>query len=260
MVSEIFIFILAGFATGIITGLVGASAIVIFVPLILLFLNYNIFTLIGISLALDVFVSLGALFTYKRYEHIDFKTGFYLSILAIIGAIVGSYISRSISNLNLLGITSLITAFTGIIMFRRKVKVQEDYGFNFKKCSKLRFWVAIIASFFVGFLGGSLGAAGGITILLLLIFILNFETHSAIGTSIFVMFFIALFGSIAHIYYIHSTGFNWVLLFLAIIGGVFGSFFSAKMANLIKEKNLNKVVGVLLFLLGIATFLYRIVL
>jgi uncharacterized protein len=259
MVSEILIFILAGFATGIITGLVGASAIVVFAPLILLFFNYDVFTLIGISLALDIFVSLGALFTYKRYKHIEFKIGLYLSILAIVGAIIGSYISKSVSNVNLMSVTSLITAFTGVILFRRKVKVQEDYGFNFKKHSKLRFWTAIIASFFVGLLGGSLGAAGGITILLLLIFILNFETHSAIGTSIFVMFFIALFGSVAHIYYIHSTGFNWVLLFLAIIGGVFGSFFSAKMANLIKEENLNKVVGVLLFVLGIATFLHRIV-
>ncbi|HPD82040.1 MAG TPA: sulfite exporter TauE/SafE family protein [Candidatus Pacearchaeota archaeon] len=258
MVSEILIFILAGFATGIITGLVGASAIVIFVPLILLFLDYNIFTLIGISLALDVFVSLGALFTYKRYEHIDFKTGFYISILAVVGAIVGSYVSKSISNLNLLGITSLITAFTGIILFRRKTNLYEVS--NMKTYSKTKFWIAIIASFFVGFLGGSLGAAGGITILLLLIFILNFETHSAIGTSIFVMFFIALFGSIAHIYYINQIGFKWGLLIFAIIGGILGSFFSAKMANLIKEKNLNKVVGVLLFLLGIATFLHRVVL
>lgn len=259
MVSEILIFILAGFATGIITGFVGASAIVAFVPLILLFFDYDVFTLIGISLALDVFISLSALFAYKHYKHIEFKTGFYLSILAVIGAIIGTYLSKSVSNLNLLGITSLITAFTGIILFRRKREVNKEV-YNLEKPSKIRFWIAIIASFFVGLLGGSLGAAGGITILLLLIFILNFETHSAIGTSIFVMFFIALFGSIAHIYYVNEISFRWFLLFFAIIGGVLGSFFSAKIANMIKEKNLNKVVGTLLFLLGIVTFLHRVVL
>jgi len=257
MMLEILIFILVGFATGIITGLVGASAIVVFAPLILLFFDYDIYTLIGISLALDIFVSLGALFTYKRYKHIDFKTGFYLSILAVIGAVIGSYISKSVSNANLIGVTSLITAFTGILLFRRKVDLNEVN--NLKNYSKTRFWIAIVASFFIGLLGGSLGAAGGITILLLLIFILNFETHSAIGTSIFVMFFIALFGSIAHIYYISSINFQWSLLFFAIIGGILGSFFSAKTANLIKEKNLNKIVGVLLFVLGIATFLHRFV-
>lgn len=108
--------------------------------------------------------------------------------------------------------------------------------------------------------GGSLGAAGGIAILLLLIFVLNFETHSAVGTSIFVMFFIAFFGSLTHIYVLGKAQFQWGLLLFAIIGGVVGSFFSARIANLIKEKNLNKVVGALLFVLGILTFLHKFIL
>lgn len=256
MVSEALIFVLAGFVTGIITGIVGASAIVAFAPLVLLFFNYDAFTLIGISLALDVFISIAAFFTYERYKNADLKTGIYLSILAILGAIVGSYLSKSVSNSNLVGVTSLFTAFTGILLFRRRVKLNEVHEIT--NYSKTRFWIAIVASFFVGLLGGSLGAAGGITILLLLIFILNFETHSAIGTSVFVMFFIALFGALAHIYYIKEMTFSWILLVFAIVGGVTGSFFSARIANLIKEKNLNKVVGSVLFVLGIVTFVHRI--
>jgi uncharacterized membrane protein YfcA len=251
------VFILAGFATGIITGLVGASAMVVFAPIILLFFDYNAFLLIGLSLALDVFVSLAAFFTYKRYKHLDIKTGFYLSILAVVGAIIGSYFSKDVSNLNLLGTTSLLTAFTGIIIFRRKIDLKEIS--HMKNYSKSRFLVAIVFSFFVGFLGGSLGAAGGITILLLLIFVLNFETHSAVGTSIFVMFFIALFGAIAHIYYLEEVSFNWILLFFAVAGGIGGSLLSAKFVNLIKEKHLNKLVGGILFFLGILTFMHKVV-
>ena len=259
MVSEALIFALSGFITGIITGLVGASAIVAFAPLILLFFNYGAFTLIGVSLVLDVFVSLAALIIYKRYEHMDVKTGLYLSILAIVGAVVGSCISKSISNPNLVGVTSLITAFTGIVLFRKKIDLKKEVH-TLKNYSKKRFWIAIVLSFFVGLLGGSLGAAGGVTVLLLLIFILGFETHYAIGTSIFVMFFIALFGSIAHVYYINQIAFKWGLLIFAVLGGIAGAFLSSKFANLIKEKNLNKLIGVLLFILGIATFLHRIVL
>jgi uncharacterized protein len=258
MVSESLIFVLASFVTGIITGFVGASAIVAFAPIVLLFFNYDVFTLVGISLALDVFISLAAFLAYKRYKHLNVKMGFYLSILAVLGAIVGSYLSKSVSNTNLLGVTSLITAFTGIILFRKKADSKEKT--NRKNYSKARFWIAIVMSFFVGLLGGSLGAAGGVTILLLLIFVLDFEIHSAIGTSVFVMFFIALFGSGAHIYSIGINDFQWGLLFLAIVGGVLGSFLSARIANLLKEQNLNKLVGVILFILGIATFLHRIVL
>ena len=72
------VFLLAGFATGIITGLVGASSIVVFIPIVLLFLNYSIFALIGVGLAVDAFITLFAIFIYRKFHNIDLKTGFYL--------------------------------------------------------------------------------------------------------------------------------------------------------------------------------------
>lgn len=246
------VFLLAGFITGIITGLVGASAIVVFIPIVLLFLNYSIFALIGVSLSVDAFVSLLAIFIYRKFNNIDFKTGFYLAIPAIGGAILGSYLSKFLPNANLLWASSLLTAFTGIILYRRKTNPKEVH--SRKDYSKKKFIVALILAFFVGILGGSFGAAGGIAVFLLLVFFLNFETHIAIGTSIFVMFFIALFGSIAHISRIDAMGFHWELLVFAVIGGVLGALFSSKLANKISEKRLNKMVGTILFCLGVLTF------
>lgn len=208
------------------------------------------------SLIVDVFVSLFALIIYKKFHHIDFKTGFYLSILAIFGALLGSYFSRFLPNTDLLGITALVTAFTGIMIFRRKTSSKEVR--TLKDYPKLKFIIAIILSFFVGLLGGGLGSAGGITIFLLLVFLLNFETHFAIGTSIFVMFFIALFGSIAHLSYLNSIEFPWIFLLFAIVGGILGAFFSSRLANIVPEKNLNKIVGVILFILGILTFVHEL--
>jgi hypothetical protein len=251
------VFLLAGFATGIITGLVGASAIVIFVPIILLFLNYSIFALIGVSLTVDVFVSLLAILTYRKFHHIDFRTGFYLSIPAIVGAVLGSFISESLPSGNLLGITSLLTAFTGIMLFRRKVNTKEVC--TSKDCSKSKFTIAMILAFVVGLLGGGLGSAGGICIFLLLVFFLNFETHLAIGTSIFVMFFVALSGAISHIHRVNAMGFHWILLLYAVIGGIIGAIFSSRLSNIISEKKLNKMVGVILFILGILTFVNHII-
>ncbi len=250
------IFLLAGFVTGVITGLVGASAIVVFIPFVLLFLNYSIFALIGVSLAVDAFVSLLAIFVYRKFKNIDFKTGFYLAIPAVVGAILGSYFSKFLPNTNLLWISSLLTAFTGILIYKRKVGPKEVY--SRKDYSKTKFIIGIILAFFVGLLGGAFGGAGGIAIFLLLVFFLNFETHHAIGTSIFVMFFIALFGSIAHIPRINAMGFHWELLIFAVVGGILGALFSSRLANLVSEKRLNKISGIILFLLGILTFVYRI--
>ncbi len=250
------VFLLAGFVTGIVTGLVGASAIVVFVPIIILFLNYSLFALVGVSLAVDVFVSLLALLIYRRFHHIDFKTGFYLSIPAVFGAILGSYLSKFIPGTNLLSITSLITALTGVLLYRRKTSSKEVK--KYRDYSKSKFIIALILAFVVGMLGGGIGSAGGIFIFLLLIFFLDFETHLAIGTSIFVMFFIALAGSLAHINRIVFMGFHLELLLYAIVGGVFGALFSSKLANVADEKKLNKMVGIILFLLGALTFVHSL--
>ena len=120
---ESLIFILAGFVTGIITGIIGASSIVAFIPIILLFSNYDAFSLIGVSLALDVFVALVAFLIYRKFHHIKFKMGIFLAIFAVIGAIIGSYVSISLPQAGLFAITGLITLVTGIGIFRRKRKL-----------------------------------------------------------------------------------------------------------------------------------------
>ncbi len=256
MVIQELVFLIAGFATGIITGLVGASAIVIFIPIILLFINYSAFALIGVSLSVDVFVSLLAIFIYRKFHHIDFKTGFYLAIPAVFGAVLGSYLSKFVAGTNLIWLTSLFTALTGIMLFYRKVKVKEVH--TLKDYSKSKLWIAVVLAFIVGIIGGGLGAAGGIAVFLLLVFFLNFETHLAIGTSIFVMFFVALSGALSHITRISEMGFHWILLLYAVIGGIIGALFSSRLANKISEKNLNRMVGIILFVLGTLTFINSI--
>ena len=255
---ESLIFIIAGFATGIITGIIGASSIVAFIPIILLFLNYDAFSLIGVSLALDIFISLVVFLMYKKFHHIKFKIGIFLAIFAVIGAIIGSYISISLPQSELFAITGLITIFTGIGIFRRKrkFKSQNKLEFNFS-LKNFKFWLIILLSFAIGLIAGALGAAGGISLLLLLILLFRFEIHEAIGTSVFIMFFIALAGSLTHFYYMKTFSFS--LLAFAILGGVAGSLFSSRLANFFKEKTLNKVSGLVLIILGLATFLGEII-
>lgn len=254
---ESLIFILAGFVTGIITGIIGASSIVAFIPIILLFLDYDAFSLIGVSLVLDVFVSLVVFLMYTKYHHINFRVGIFLSIFAVIGAIIGSYVSIPLPQSELFAITGLTAVIIGIGLFRRKKKIKPlaklEFNFSLKD---FRFWLTILLAFVIGLIGGGLGAAGGISLLLILILFFRFEIHEAIGTSVFVMFFIALAGSLTHFYYID---FPFPLLIFAIAGGIIGAIFSARLANLFKEKTLNKIAGLILIILGLITFLRELI-
>ncbi len=255
---ESLIFIIAGFVTGIITGIIGASSIVAFIPIILLFLDYDAFSLIGVSLALDVFVALVVFLMYTKYHHIKFKIGIFLSVFAVIGAVIGSYLSISWPQSQLFAITGLISMFTGVGIFARKRHLKPVTKLSFKFSWKsLKSWLAILLAFGIGLAGGGLGAAGGISLLLLLILFFKFEIHEAIGTSVFVMFFIALAGFLTHFYYMKSFSFS--LLFFAVAGGIIGAVFSSRLANLFKEKTLNKVAGLVLIVLGLATFLRELI-
>lgn len=238
----------AGLVTGLVTGMVGASAIVAFVPIILLFLNLDIFTLTGISLAVDAVVSLVAFWTYKKYGNIDIPLGIYLAVPAVLGTILGSYFAVFLPNKSLSIITGLFTCGTGLAIFLRKSKMKQKKFFLSGHKYNHKFLIALIVSFIVGISAGIFGAAGGVSLLLLLVFILGLEMHMAIGTSVFIMFFIALAGSASHFYH-HP--FSIPFLIIGAVGGVIGARYSAKFANSLSEKVLNKVVGIILFVFGL---------
>lgn len=257
---SVIIFLLAGVITGIITGIVGASAIVAFIPLILIFFDYDAFSLIGMSLVLDFVIALPAFFNYMKYKNVDIKAGIYLALPAMLGAVIGSYFSTMMPDTHLLGFAAIFTSFAGFTIFRRKIASTKSGSFKKDLSSRdFKFWISIFLSLIIGFLGGTVGAAGGISILFVLIFIFKFETHEAVGTSVFIMFFIAIFGAASHFYYWDKIHFSWFLFSLAIIGGIFGSLFSSKIANVISERILNRTIGTILFLLGIITFMHKII-
>jgi hypothetical protein len=188
------------------------------------------------------------------------KAGFCVIIPAIFGVILGSCISTKVPDVGLFGFSVLFASFAGITIFRRKgnYKKSGSFSIDFSK-RDFKFWILIFLSLIVGVLGGLFGAAGGLSVLFLFIFIFRFEIHEAIGTSVFIMLFIAFFGAIAHFYYFDRMQFSWILLFLAVIGGILGSLFSSKIANRISERTLNKVVGIILFVLGITVFSYKVI-
>ena len=75
-ITVFFVTLAAGLGAGVVTGLVGASAAVVVVPVMVTFLGYDIYEAIGISLATDVVASLTATRIYTKNKNIDIKHGF----------------------------------------------------------------------------------------------------------------------------------------------------------------------------------------
>ena len=93
------------------------------------------------------------------------------------------------------------------------------------------------------------GGGGGMMIFFALIFLLNYRIHEAVGTSVFLMIFIALIGGIFHYFY---SPFNLYFGSVSFVGAFIGGYYTSKHANKLNEKSLKLIGGVIIFVLGIS--------
>ena len=250
---EIIVLLLAGIGAGIVTGLVGASAVVIAAPLLIISLDYPAYLAIGIALSIDVFASFFATVIYHKHGNLKIKQSLILLIPALIAVVIASYFSKYIPSANLGFIAGLGTLIGGILITRKKSDLPEVNDIIFLK--KYKTFSLIVIGLLIGTIAGAFGAGGGVMILLALTLILNYGTHKAIGTSIFLMIFIALFGGISH--YVNMP-FSLYSLLIAGAGGILGALGASKIANIIEEKTLKIIVGVVIVTLGTLLMLKNI--
>ena len=121
MLSVIILF-LAGIGAGIVTGLVGASAVMVAAPLLIIFLDYPAYLAIGLALSIDVFASLTSTFIYYKHGRLKIKRSLILLISALIAVLIGSYFSKNIPSGNLGFITGIGIILAGVSITIKKKK------------------------------------------------------------------------------------------------------------------------------------------
>jgi len=117
-------------------------------------------------------------------------------------------------------------------------------------------FTSLLLGFGIGIVTGILGAGGGGMILIVLIFVLDFPLHVAIGTSVLIMAITATSGTIG--YALHGNikpGAGLVIGFSAVGGGILSALF----ANRVKEQKLAKAIGIIFMGLGIVMTVIRII-
>ena len=245
------ILLIAGIGAGAITGLIGASAVIIMAPLLILILGMDPYLAIGLSLSTDVMASLVAGRIYYKNKHVDLVPVIFLLLFSFAGIVIGSYASNFINANGLSGISGLAAIITGLV-FMRKKSINKNKN-NFLETLRLRFkkknniWLSIIG-LIVGLIVGIFGTGGGMIMLIVLVFVLGYEMHIAIGTSILVMTLMAFTGGAVHFFY---KPFPLIYLLVAMIGAFFGARYSSIIANNLSETQLKKVAGIVFVILGL---------
>ncbi len=243
--QEIITIIIGGILAGVVTGLVGASAAVVITPLFVTALGMDPYTAISIALATDVFASSISAVTYAKNGLIRVKSALPMVVFASLGSIVGSYAASFASGSTLSSISVIVTLVIGIRFLwtandePREVETGEP--------STHEFILKCVLGLVIGMICGYIGAGGGMIILAILMIVLKYEMKEAVGTSVFIMTFTALFGAVSHFPHM-----DFIPVKAIILSGTFSIIGAYAAAKFVASSSLalsKKVAGVLLIII-----------
>ncbi len=243
---EIIVCFFAGAGAGLGTGFAGMSAAAVISPMLITFLGVPAYEAVGIALASDVLASLASARAYRKNGNIDVKNGVIMMVSVLCFTMVGSWVSSLVPSTTMGNMSVFMTMLMGVKFLVKPVMTTKE-KMN-ETSAKTRAIQSVVFGCLVGFVCGFIGAGGGMMMLLVLTSILNYELKTAVGTSVFIMAFTAFTGSASH--FVIGGAPDWSVLALCVVFTLVWAQIAAKIANKSTPKTLNRVVGVILVVLG----------
>ena len=243
IVAVIAVCFFAGMGAGLGTGFAGMSAAAVITPMLVTFLKMEPYEAVGIALASDVLASAVSAYTYGKNKNLDIKNGSVMMVFVLLLTMVGS---------NTMGSFSVVmTMLLGVKFILKPVMTTKETMAQVSPQKRLM--QSVICGSLIGFICGFIGAGGGMMMLLILTSVLGYELKTAVGTSVFIMTFTALTGSLSH--FAIGGAPDVTVLVLCILFTFLWARIAARIANKAEPAFLNRVTGVILIVLGAVVLL-----
>ena len=234
--------LIAGVATGLMSGTFGVGGAVISTPAI---------RALGCSAALAVGTTLpsilpGAVTGSWRYRHgelIRWRVIAFTAPSGIVAAVVGAWVSPRVPGNGhlLMVLTALLLMWSAINMIRSVAP--KDLTGEVATIKKSQNTLAVLTGVFAGGLSGLLGLGGGIIMVPLFRRWLRLPIKNAVATSLICVGCFAVPGTITHAI---ENGIDWRFASWLTLGVVAGAPFGSKMTLKMSDKKLQRVFGLFL--------------
>ena len=237
----------AGMGAGLGTGFAGLSAAAVISPMLITFLHMEPYMAVGIALSSDVLASAVSAYTYGKNKNLDIRNGLIMMVSVLAFTVVGSYVASLVPSRTMGSFSVFMTFLLGVKFIVRPVMTTKEamQGVSAGK----RAVQSLICGCMIGFICGFVGAGGGMMMLLILTSVLGYELKTAVGTSVFIMAFTALTGSISH--FAIGGAPDWTALVYCMASTLLWAQIAARFANKAQPKTLNRATGVVLVILGV---------
>lgn len=238
---------LAGVGAGLGTGFAGMSAAAVITPMLVTFLDMEPYMAVGIALASDVLASAVSAYTYGKHKNLDIRNGLVMMATVLVFTMVGSWVSSKVPSQTMGSFSTFMTLLLGVKFIVKPVMTTKEAMAQVS--AKKRVVQSIGCGVLIGFICGFVGAGGGMMMLLILTSVLGYELKTAVGTSVFIMTFTALTGSLSH--FAIGGAPDWTVFGLCVLFTLLWARIAARFANKASAKTLNRATGVILVVLGV---------
>ena len=231
--------LVAGVATGIMSGTFGVGGAVISTPAI---------RALGCTAALAVGTTLpsilpGAItgsWRYRQGELIRWRVIAFTAPSGVVAAVVGAWVSPRVPGDGhlLMVLTALLLMWSAINMIRSVAP--KDLTGEVATIKKSQNTLAVLTGVFAGGLSGLLGLGGGIIMVPLFRRWLRLPIKNAVATSLICVGCFAIPGTITHAL---ENGIDWRFALWLTAGVVVGAPFGSKMALKMSDRKLQRVFG-----------------
>ena len=263
---EYFWYVVAGLGAGVTTGLVGLSAAVVMVPILIVLCptfaaaENGAFQAVAIALASDVLASIVSSLIYLRHKNVNFKRS-WVMIICVLATCVAGTILAFISPNHIMGAFSLVLC---IIIGARFLIQPDPKGKELlskdEKLDKKEVILSIVFGSVIGIIVGYIGTGGGLSMLLVFTIFLGMDRKTAVGTSTFIMALAALIAFAAHAVTEPEILFGrWDVLAVCAPVAALGAIVSSLFANKVNNKVVSIVTGSILVVLGIVLLILNFV-
>lgn len=239
---------IVGFIVGLLIISLGGGGGAVYVGILTAFFNIPPAIAATTSLATTIPTTAVGTFSHWKAGNVNWRFGLTMLIGGAVGSVVGSLCSGFLPEGLYNRITGLILLLLAVQMLvsymKKKRKVDDTQNVNSinKKSNTVK---AVCFGLLGGIMSGLVGLSGGGPIIAGLM-ILGCQTLETVGTSVLVLFGIAVTGFLTHL---GIGAIDWELVGLLTIGTVCGAFVGPLLLKRINKQKLEKILQPVLFLM-----------
>ncbi len=260
-IATLFLFALLGSLAGFLAGLLGIGGGIILVPLFLWAFDVSGFahevlvhTAFGTSLAIIIPTAVSSTFGHRKRGNVDWHQVGYLCLGGMVGALCGAWVASLLSGdwlKGMFGVMQILVALK-LLVFHPRLPPERSEAVNRGSLIAVGLAGGMFSAFF--------GVGGGVIAVPLMVIVLSFPIHLAVGNSSALIVVSSLSGALSYI--LHGWGepllppfslgyVNFLVVLLVAPFTIIMARFGVRVASRTTHDKLVKAFAILLILVGL---------